>query len=151
MKIVTLVVCLLALAGPLAAQDTPQAPAPAASTPTRVMPGAKIYIDPADEFGMAFAAAVLKKKVAVVTVNDREKADFFFQATTTASKEGTGERVAKILVFGGFAGSGRRFEGTATITNRDGAIIFAHNSKKENFQSTAENIAKNLKKHIEEK
>ncbi|RPJ66174.1 MAG: hypothetical protein EHM24_21385 [Acidobacteria bacterium] len=47
MKIVTLVVCLLALAGPLAAQDTPQAPAPAASTPTRVMPGAKIYIDPA--------------------------------------------------------------------------------------------------------
>lgn len=46
MKIVTLVVCLLALAGPLAAQDTPQAAAPAASAPTRVMSGAKIYIAP---------------------------------------------------------------------------------------------------------
>jgi hypothetical protein len=44
---------------------------------------------------------------------------------------------------------GKHFEATVTITNRDGAIVFAHNSKKENFQSAAQNIAGEIKKHIE--
>lgn len=109
--------------------------------------GARLFIEPS-EFGMAVSAAILKKKVPVVVVTDREKADFTVQTTSTATTEKGGERVAKILMFGAFAGSGRRFEGTVTIANLDGAIVFAHNSKKENFQSAAENVAKNLNKHI---
>ena len=46
-------------------------------------------------------------------------------------------------------GSGRHFSATVTITNRDGAIVFAHNSKKENFQDAAQNVANKLKQHIE--
>lgn len=169
MRQLVLGACLLVVsAAPLAAQDPVppvQQPAPVASeaakptesmparrsesAPMRVNRGARLYVDPADEFGMAFSAAILKKKVPVVCVNDKDKADFFVQSTTKATKEGTGERVAKVLVFGAWAGSGRHFEGTVAVVNRDGATVFAHNSKKENFQSAAENMAKNLKKHIE--
>jgi hypothetical protein len=113
----------------------------------RVWRNAKLYIESSD-FGMAVSAALLKKKVPVVVVTDKANADFSVQTTAVATKEGGGERVAKILMFGAFAGSGRRFEGTVTIINRDGAVVFAHNSKKENFQGAAENVAKNLNKHI---
>lgn len=123
---------------------------PAEPAPTRVQRDARLFIEPS-EFGMALSAAILKKKVPVVAVTDRDKADFFVQTTSNATKEGTGERVAKILVFGGFAGSGKHFDASVTVANRDGAIVFAHNSKKENFQSAAENIAKELKKHVEGK
>lgn len=134
-----------ATAGP-AASPAPVA-APAGPAPMRMQHGAKLFIEPS-EFGMALSAALLKKRVGVVGLTDREKADFFVQTASTSSKEGGGERVAKVLMFGAFAGSGKRFEATVTITNRDGAIIFAHNSKKENFQSAAENIAKEIGKHL---
>ena len=51
---------------------------------------------------------------------------------------------------GGFAGSGKHFDATVTARNRDGIVVFAYNSQKGNFQSAAQNVAKNLKKHIEE-
>jgi hypothetical protein len=121
---------------------------PAMPAPTVIKPGAVLFIEPS-EFGMALAAAILKKKVPVVAGTDREKAEFFVRTVSNAKQEKTGERVAKVLLFGAWAGSGRSFDATVTITNRDGAIIFAHNSKKENFQSAAQNIAKNLKKQIE--
>ncbi len=126
---------------------TPTSPAGA---PTRIERNAKLFIEPSD-FGTALSAAILKKKVPVVVITDQEKADFFVQTVSNATQEKTAERVTKVLVFGAFAGSGRRFEASVTITNRDRAVVFAHNSKKENFQSAAENIAKELKKHIEGK
>jgi hypothetical protein len=120
----------------------------AAPAPTRIPPGAKLFIEP-NEFGLALSAAVLKKHVPVATVTDAETADFAVRTTSSATQEKTGERVTKLILFGGFAGSGRRFEASVTITNRDGVIVFAHNTKKENSQSAAENVAKELKKHVE--
>lgn len=123
-------------------------PAPATPAPMHIPRDAKLFIEPS-EFGMALAAALLKKHVPVAAVTDQEKADFFVKTASNATQEKTGERITKLILFGGFAGSGRHFDATVTVTNRDGAIVFAHNSKKENFQSAAENIAKELKKHIE--
>jgi hypothetical protein len=120
-----------------------------APAPTHIRPGDKIYIQPTD-FGMALAAAILKKEVPVAVTTDSAKADFWISTTSLATHEGGGERVAKILVFGGWAGSGRHFDATATAVNRDGIVVFGYNSKKENFQSAAQNVAKNLKKHIME-
>ena len=116
--------------------------------PTDIPPGAKLFIEPS-EFGMALAAAILKKKVPVVSMTDSTRSDFFVQTASNERIEKGGERIAKALVFGGWMGSGRHFSATVTITNREGAILFAHNSKKENFQSAAENIAKKLKQQIE--
>jgi len=134
------------LALPAAAQPRSADPAPPA--PTRVAPGARLYVEPT-EFGMAFSAAILKKHVPVTSVTDKEKADFFVTTTSSSTQEKGAERVTKLLLFGGFAGSGKHFDATVSITNRDGAVVFAHNSKKSNFQSAAENVAGELKKNIE--
>jgi len=37
-----------------------------------------------------------------------------------------------------------------TVSTIAGDVVFAHNSKKNNFQSAAENVANELKKHIEQ-
>lgn len=118
------------------------------AAPMHISPQARLFV-PSTEFGMAVSAAILKKHVPVIAVTDSSKAAFFLQTTSAATKESGGERVAKVLAFGAFSGSGKHFEATVTITNRDGAIVFAHNSKKENFQSAAENMANEIKKHIE--
>lgn len=119
-----------------------------AMAPTHIPPAARLYV-PSDEFGMALCAAILKKHVPIVAMTDSLKSDFFVRTVSHSTKEGGAERIAKILVFGGWAGSGKQFNATVTITNRDGAVVFGHNSKKENFQSAAENVAKRLKQSIE--
>jgi hypothetical protein len=124
------------------------APTPAATpapAPMRIGPGSRLFVE-STQFGMALSAAILKKKVPVVAVTDRSKADFFVQTVSDEKRAKSGEKIVRFLFTGG---SGDRFNATVTIVNSDGAIVFAHNSKKENFQSAAENIAKNLKKHIE--
>jgi hypothetical protein len=121
----------------------------AVSAPNHIKPKDKVFIDQSD-FGMALAAAILKKEVPVSVVADSSKADFWIATTSKESHEGGAERVAKVLTFGGFAGSGKHFDATVTIRNRDGVIVFAYNSQKGNFQSAAQNVAKNIKKHIEE-
>lgn len=120
------------------------------AAPMRVTRDAALFVEQTD-FGKALTAAFLKKKVPVVVLTSADKADFTIATTSSATREGQGERVAKVLALGMFAGSGQKFEATATVTNRYGAIVFAHNSKKGNFQSAAENIANELKKHIEQK
>jgi hypothetical protein len=115
---------------------------------TRMPAGAKLFIENSD-FGMALSAAILKKHVPVTVLTDSSKADFYVRTASSATKEGGAERVAKVLAFGMGAGSGKHFDATVTISNKDGAIVFAHNSKKENFQSAAQNIAGEIKKSIE--
>jgi hypothetical protein len=130
----------------------PPAPVPvsrSAPAPMQIPAGAKLYVE-ASDFGMALSAAILKKKVPVVSMTDSTKSDFFVHTTSNATTEKTGVRIVKILAFGAGAGSGNHFNATVTITNLDGVIVFAHSSKKENFQSAAQNVAKKLKQHIEE-
>ncbi len=75
-----------------------------AQAPT-VPRGARLFID-RDPFGMALPAAILKKQVPVVAVTDTETAAFVVDTTSSETKEGQGERVAKVLAFGWGAGTG---------------------------------------------
>ena len=133
-----------------AAAPAPATAQSAVSVPaaTHIEAGAKLFIE-RSEFGMALAAAILKKKVPVVSMTDSIKSEFFVHTASNERVEKGGERIAKALVLGAWMGSGTHFNATVTITNRDGAVIFAHNSKKDNFQSAAENVAAKLKKEIE--
>jgi hypothetical protein len=87
--------------------------------------------------------------VPVRITTDREKASYFLESVSEAKTEKTGERVAKVIMLGVWAGSGKSFDASVSITDKDGAVVFAYNSKKSNFQSAAEGVAKNLKQHIE--
>jgi hypothetical protein len=110
-------------------------------------PNDVIYIEDSD-FGQALSGAIMKKKVPVLVTTARDKASFFLEESSKATKEGSGERVAKVLAFGAFAGSGKTYEASVRLTNTDGIVLFAHNSKKENIRSAAEDVANKLKDYL---
>jgi hypothetical protein len=91
---------------------------------------------------------MVKKKVPLIVTTNREKASLFLEETSKADKEGTGERVAKVLAFGAFAGSGKSYEASVTLTNGDGLLLWAHNSKKGDIRRAAEDVAERLEEHI---
>jgi hypothetical protein len=109
--------------------------------------GAMVYVEPTD-FGQALSAAILKKQVPVRITTDRDKAAYFLTSTSEAKTEKTGERIAKVVMLGVFAGSGKSFDASVTVTDVEGTVLFAYSTKKGNFQSAAEGVAKNLKNHI---
>lgn len=113
----------------------------------RVPPDAMVWVEDS-EFGQALSAAIIKKHVPVVIVTDRERADFVMTESSKADKEGTAERVAKVLAFGMFAGTGKSYEASVTLTNREGIVVFAHNTTKGTIKSAAEDVAKKLRDHI---
>ncbi len=108
---------------PATPAPAPQAQPPA---PTKIRSSARIYIEP-DEFGMAFTAAIQRKEVPVVVMTNKEKVDFFVQTIGAETQQSTATKVTKIIMFGS---SGDRFDATVTITNRDGAVVFARMSKR---------------------
>jgi hypothetical protein len=112
-----------------------------------VVPGNRLFVEDTP-FGHAIAAAIVKKKVPVTVTLNKEQADFMVAENSEASKEGTGERVAKVIAFGVFAGSGKSFEATVTVSNPAGDVAFSYNVKKSNFQSAAEAFAKHLGEHV---
>jgi hypothetical protein len=121
-----------------------------AQPPTRIDPNAVIFIEESD-FGQALSGAMLKKKVPVLVTTARDKATFFLEETSKLEKEGAAERVTKVLAFGIFAGSGKTYEASVTLTNADGVVLFAHNAKKGDIRGAAEDVANKLKDHIKKR
>lgn len=118
-----------------------------AQAPTRIAASSVVYIEES-EFGQALSAALMKKKVPLLVTTLRDKASFFMEETSKADKEGTGERVAKVIAFGVFAGSGTSYDASVRLTNADGIVLFAHSARKSNARSAAEEVAKKLGEYI---
>jgi hypothetical protein len=119
-----------------------------AQTPTAIPANSVVYVE-ASDFGQALSAAMLKKKVPLLVATNREKATLFIEEASKADKEGTAERVTKVLAFGVFAGSGKSYEASVTLTNADGIVLWAHNSKKGDIRRAAEDVAERLEEHME--
>ncbi len=110
--------------------------------------GATVYIVPG-EFSAAISAAMIKKGVPVTVTLDELTAEYRLTAETEAKREGTGERVAKVLMLGAFAGSGQSRDTSVIVTRvADNAMVWAYNTRKPNAQSAAEGVAKHFKNHI---
>ena len=118
-----------------------------AQTTTRIEPNTVVYVEDS-EFGQALSAGLLKKKVPLLVTTNKEKATLFINETSKAEKEGTGERVAKVIALGMFAGSGKSYEASVTMTNSDGIVLFAHNAKKSDVRRAAEDVAERLEEHM---
>jgi hypothetical protein len=77
---------------PAPAADTPSTEAAAASagavTAVAFGPGAKLFIEPMDGFGQLVYDSITKKKLPVVLVNEREKADFVMSGEAHVKKPG---------------------------------------------------------------
>jgi hypothetical protein len=119
------------------------------------MPGGspRIYIEPQNGFESYIAAAIVKKHVPAVATQNKDEAMFRLTSSVVSKEESTGSKIARCL-FAYCAG----FSGTQTATvqlvkAKTQEIAWAYNVKKANasaYQSTAEAVAKHLKKFLEE-
>lgn len=127
----------------------PFAPAQS-SAPIAMKPGATVFVHPMpNDFDTYFKAALAKKKVPVVVVDSREKAQFEIKGTSESQKAGA----AKKIILGSWHSDE---EASISVTSIDsGAVVYAYSANKKNSahgrQTTAEACAKHLKEAIEKK
>jgi len=115
---------------------------------THIGPGSKLFIEPMDGFETYLSAAILKKKVPVMVVDDRSKADFVVTGGSHVDKAGWAKTI--------FISPNPHAEASIAIKDaHSGNLVFAYNVDKANAvranQSTAEACAKHLKEAIEKK
>jgi hypothetical protein len=113
-----------------------------------IAPGAKLFIEPMNGFDTYLSAAILKKKVPVMVVDDRSKADFIVTGGSHVDKAGWAKTI--------FVSPNPHAEASIAIKDaHSGNLVFAYNVDKSNAvranQSTAEACAKHLKEAIEKK
>lgn len=145
--------CLLLGTLTFAAAQSPSAapqalPAAITSASPHIAPNSHIFIEPMDGFETYLSAAILKKKVPVIIVDNKSKADYIVSGTSHVDKASW----AKTIFVSPASSAG------ASITIKDahnGDLAFAYSVSKYNAaraaQSTAEACAKHLKNAIEKK
>jgi hypothetical protein len=122
---------------------------PAAQSSKAIPAGSTVYIAPMDGFETFLKAALQKKEVPVVIVEDKDKADFEITGASNSQKASTAKKI--------FRGSWHsREEASINVANiKTGEIVFAYSAHKENSahgkQSSAEACAKHLKDRVSEK
>ena len=128
------------------ASNTKATPSATPASSTTIVPGSRVYITPVDGFENYLAAAFGKKKVQLIPVVDKEKADYIITGTSLDKKAGW----AKIVFMGNI-----HSDNAASITMSDqktGAILYAYAVDKKSTmhgqQTTAEACAKHLEAHM---
>ncbi|MGH9826957.1 MAG: hypothetical protein ACREDR_27330 [Blastocatellia bacterium] len=119
---------------------------PSAQGSATIPAGSKVYIAPMDGFETYLKAAIEKKEVPLVVVEDRDKADFEISGVANSQKASA----AKKIILGSWHS---REEASVNVANiKTGEVVFAYSVHKENSahgkKSTAEACAKHLKEKI---
>ncbi len=128
-------------------QGTPAKPTPAAPADTRIPRNSKVFIAPMDGFETFLAAAFRNKGVPLTMVTDRDQADF--EITGTHEKKDAGW--AKTI----FISPQPSATASMQVVNlKTKVIVYADSSHRTTAnrgeRSTAEKLAKYLKKKIED-
>jgi hypothetical protein len=121
--------------------------------------GSKIYIHPMNGFEKYLAAGLTQKKVPVVVVEDRDRADLeIIGVLETEAQEGTKgwQAVAELGLTGRRRGTMHHFNASLSVkTIQSGDVVFAYSVAKSGSnkvqQSAAEAFAKNLNKRFAKK
>ena len=105
--------------------------------------GSKVFVDASDGFDTYLAAALQKKKVPVVIVADKEKADYELQGVSDHQKAGW----AKVVFLGQIHSDEQA--SVKLVDIKSGEIVFAYAVNKKNSlhgrQTAAEACAKHMK------
>jgi hypothetical protein len=114
--------------------------------------GPKIYIVKNHGFENYLIAAMTKKHVPVEIVIKKSEADYVLDSTDQAFTESTGSKIARCL-FAYCAGvNGIQTASVSLVKISDDTVVWGYNVKKGSaraYQSTAEAVAKHLKKYLE--
>jgi hypothetical protein len=126
-----------------------KAPGKSVESTKKIPANAKVFLAPMGGFEEDLKAAIEKKKVPIVLVTDKEKADYEISGTSDTEKAG----VAKKVIMWDW-----RSNEQASITvaeRKSGEVVFAYSVNKKSSthgkRSTAEACAKHLKEMIEGK
>src|SRR6476646_7320994 len=115
----------------------------------KIAPNSKVFLAPMGGFEEELKTAILKKKVPVVLVTDKDQADYEIAGTSETEKAG----VAKKVVMWNWHSNE---QASITVTDhKSGEVVFAYSVNKQSSahgkRSTAEACAKHLKEQIEGK
>jgi hypothetical protein len=128
-------------------QDSNKQNAKSLETSRKIPPNAKFFLGPMGGFEEDLKTAIAKKKVPVVLVTDKEKADYEITGTSDTEKASA----AKKVLLGNWHSDE---QASITVTERkSGEVVFAYSVNKKSSahgkRSTAEACAKHLKEVIE--
>jgi len=128
---------------------TPQlaeTPAPRAGSP-------RIYIESQGGFESYLSAAMVKKHVPAVVTQNKDEAMFALTSAVESKEESTGSKVARCLFLYCAGVAGTQTVTVQLINIRTQEVAWAYNVRKGSaraYQSTAESVAKHLKKFLEQ-
>jgi len=114
-----------------------------------IPPNSKVFISPMDGFETYLKAAIEKKKVPIVVVEDRNQADFEIVGAADSKKASTAK---KVIMWNWHS---KERASIQVIDLKTSEVVFAYSVHKASSahgkQSTAEACAKHLKEKIESK
>lgn len=114
-------------------------------------PEPMLFIQANPDFATALSAAMIKKHVPVVVVEDKAKADYILQSATVDSKNESGAgKIARCLFADCIGMNGYSEVSVRLIERGSSAVVWAYQVRKPNsgplgIQSMSEAIAKHLK------
>lgn len=130
----------------------PSQPAQPAPGPAFRPPGHSIYIEPNEGFESYVSAAIIKKKVNIAIVTDPNLAEFVLLSAPVKSKEESGlSKIARCAYAYCLGINGSQTASIQLIQTINNQIVWAYSVRKggsNNYQSSAEAIAKHLKEFI---
>jgi hypothetical protein len=113
----------------------------------------RIYIEPQEGFESYISAAIVKKHVPAVVTTNKDEAMFVLTSAVQSKEESTGSKVARCLLFYCIGVEGTQTATVQLVNAKTHEVVWAYNVRKASaraYQSTAEAIAKHLKKFLEE-
>jgi hypothetical protein len=118
---------------------------PSAQNSKAIPAGSRVYIAPMDGFETFLKAALEEKKVPLVVVQDKDKADFEITGASNSQKASAAKKI--------FMGSWHsREEASINVANiKTGEIVFAYSAHKENSAHGKKSSAEACAKHLKEK
>ncbi|MFN3326835.1 MAG: hypothetical protein ACK5AZ_25360 [Bryobacteraceae bacterium] len=112
----------------------------------------RIYIEPQDGFESYISAAIVKKRVLAVVTRSKDEAHFHLTSAIVAKEESAGSKVARCLFMYCAGMEGSQTATVQLINAKTQEVAWAYNVRKGSakaYQSSAEAIAKHLKKFLE--
>lgn len=113
----------------------------------------RIYIPAQGGFESYLSAAIVKKHVPAVVTQVKDDAKFILTSAVIAKEESTGSKVARCLFMYCAGAEGIQTATVQLVDAKTQEIAWAYNVRKGSakaYQSTAEAVAKHLKKFLEE-
>ena len=113
----------------------------------------RIFIEAPDDYSSYISAAIVKKHVPAVVTQSKESATYILTNALQVQRASTGAKVVSCL-FAYCAGASGSQTATVQLVNaQTQEVIWAYNVRKydaSGYQSTAEAVAKHLKKFLNE-